>query len=245
MLIKEVAQDYRGQVEFVSENWGESRLAERYGVKRYPVVFVDDVLVAGPSDFGWLGTKGKYTPWRDEVNHERFKKDLTGMIELVRRGEQLLPSKDQSSLAEAGEVATLPGFNVRDLDGREIESAALKGRVVIVEFWATWCPPCRTTLGWLGETRRKHGDRVVILAVATESEEAEVRKLTSPLNLPINIIMGSPEMISRFGSLGSVPRMFVFDRQGKTAGVFYGAPPDLHEKVHRLIDSLIDSPAKL
>ena len=245
MLIKEVAQDYGGQVEFVSENWGESKLAERYGVKRYPVVFVDDVLVAGPSDFGWLGTKGKYTPWRDEANHEKFKKDLKGMIELVRRGQKPLATADQSSLAEEVEVATLPGFNVRDLDDRPIESAALKGRVVIIEFWATWCPPCRTTLGWLGETRRKYGDKVVVLAVATESEEAEVRKLTNPLSLPINIIMGSPEVVSPFGSLGSVPRMFVFDRMGKTAGVFYGAPPDLHEKVNRLIDSLIDSPAKL
>jgi thiol-disulfide isomerase/thioredoxin len=239
LLIKEVAQDYGGQVVFVSENWGESRLAERYGVKRYPVVFIDDVLVAGPSDFGWLGTKGKYTPWRDEVNHEKFKKDLKGMIELVRRGQKPPGANDQSSFAEEGEVATLPILNVRDLEGRQIDSAGLKGRVVIIEFWATWCPPCRTTLGWLGETRRKYGDKVAILAVATESEEAEVRKLTAPLNLPIYIVMGSPELVSPFGSLGSVPRMFVFDRRGRTASAFYGAAPDLHEKVNRLIDSLI------
>jgi hypothetical protein len=76
------------------------------------------------------------------------------------------------------------------------------------------------------------------VAVATESEEADVRKLSAPLNLPINIVMGTPELVSLFGSLGSVPRMFVFDRQGRTAGAFYGAPPDLHEKVNRLIDSL-------
>lgn len=238
MLIKEVAQDYKGQVEFVSENWGESRLAERYGVKRYPVVFVDDVLVAGPGDFGWMGTKGKYTPWRDEVNHERFKKDLKGMIELVRRGEKPLATGDKSTFE--GEVDTLPGLSVRDLEGRPIESAALKDKVVIIEFWATWCPPCRTTLGWLGETRRRYGDKVVILAVATDSEEADVRKLSAPLNLPINIVMGSPELVSLFGSLGSVPRMFVFNRQGKTAGAFYGAAPDLHERVNRLIDSLIE-----
>ncbi|HMJ24889.1 MAG TPA: TlpA disulfide reductase family protein [Pyrinomonadaceae bacterium] len=239
MLIKEVAQDYAGQVEFVSENWGESRLAERYGVKRYPVVFVDDVLVAGPGDFGWLGTKGKYTPWRDEVNHEKFKKDLKGMIELVRRGQKPLAINDRSSFEE-GEILNLPGFQVRDLEGRQIASAALQGKVVIVEFWATWCPPCRTTLGWLGETRRRFGDQIVILAVATESEETEVRKLTAPLDRSINVVMGSPELVSPFGSLGSVPRMFVFDRRGRTAGAFYGAPPDLHERVNRLIGSLIE-----
>lgn len=237
MLIKEVAQDYQGQVEFVSENWGESKLADRYGVKRYPVVFVDDVLVAGPGDFGWMGTKGKYAPWRDEINHERFKKDLKGMIELVRRGEKPLATSDSSGFE--GEVATLPRLNVRDLQGRPIESTALRGKVVIVEFWATWCPPCRTTLAWLGETRRKYGDQVVILAVATDSEEADVRRLSAELNLTVTVIMGSPELLSPFGSLGSVPRMFVFDRQGKTAGAFYGAAPDLHEKVNRLIDTLI------
>ena len=50
-----------------------------------------------------------------------------------------------------------------------------------------------------------------------------MRALTKPLALPVNFVMGTEELAAPFGTLGSVPRMFVFDRQGKTAAVFYGA----------------------
>src|SRR5688572_16194694 len=140
--------------------------------------------------------------------------------------------------ADSGEVAVLPSFDLTDLRGRPVAEADLRGRVVIVEFWATWCPPCRSTLSLLGDLKRRYGDQVTVLAVAVESPEADVRNLIKPLNLPVNVVMGSEEVAAPFGTLGSVPRIFVFNRQGKTSAVFYGATPDLHEKVDRLVNSL-------
>jgi thiol-disulfide isomerase/thioredoxin len=239
LLIKDVVQNYGGRAEFVSENWGESKLAERYGVKRYPVVFVGDVLVAQPDDFGWYGAKGKYTPWRERASHERFKRDLAGMIELALAGRTSQLASEHGAKLEGAEVAALPAFAAKDLEGRAVESAKLSGRVVVVEFWATWCPPCRSTLGYLGDIKRRHGDNVEVLAVAVESKEEEVRELTKELKLPVSVVMSTEELAAPFGTLGSVPRMFVFDRQGKTAAVFYGAPPDLHEKVGRLVENLV------
>jgi cytochrome c biogenesis protein CcmG/thiol:disulfide interchange protein DsbE len=239
LLIKDVVASYGGRVDFVSQNWGDSKLALRYGVKKYPVVFVNDVLIARPNDFGWYGAKGKYTPWKEKANHEKFKKDLSGMIELVMRGEKDLAAASQT-LTEETEIASLPVFTMQDIEGRTLEASKLKGKIVIIEFWATWCPPCRSTLEWLGEVKKKYGEQeVVVIGVAVESEERDVRALTRPLNLPVNLVMGSEELIAPFGTLGSVPRMFVFDRQGKTAAVFYGAPDDLHEKVSSLVESLI------
>ena len=52
---------YRQRVTFVNENFGASKLAERFGVQRYPAVFVDDVLIARPRDFGYFGEGGKRT----------------------------------------------------------------------------------------------------------------------------------------------------------------------------------------
>ena len=114
----------------------------------------------------------------------------------------------------------------------------LGGKVVVVEFWATWCVPCQTTLGYLGELKRKYGDRLTIVAIAVESEEPAVRKLMEAKNLPVNVVMGSDKLIAPFGDLNSVPTLFVFDRQGKTANVFFGAPEDLHQKVSSLIETL-------
>jgi hypothetical protein len=62
--------------------------------------------------------------------------------------------------------------------------------------------------------------------------------MTKSLGTSVNFVMGTEELAAPFGTLGSVPRMFVFDREGRTAAVFYGAPPDLHEKVGRLIETL-------
>ncbi len=232
-------QNYGGGVEFVSENWGDSRLAERYGVTRYPVVFVGDVMVAQPNDFGWFGAKGKYTPWREKANHEKFKRDLAGMIDLALAGRTSQLAAEHGAKVVEAEIAALPAFAAKDLEGRAVESARLAGRVVVVEFWATWCPPCRSTLSFLGEIKRRHGDAVEVVAVAVESEEAAVRELTKPLNLPVSVVLGTEELAAPFGTLGSVPRTFVFDRQGKAAAVFYGAPPDLHEKVGRLLETLV------
>ena len=236
--MKDVTEQYGGRVEFVSVNWGESKLAERYGVKRYPVVFVDDVLVAQPDDFGWYGAKGKYTPWKEKASHEKFKRDLTRMIDLVLRGQKEIVRAENAGALKEAEITELPGFNVTDLAGRQVEAAKLKGRVVIVEFWATWCPPCLSTLSHLGEIKRRRGDTIEVIAIAVESKEPDVRALTAKLGGQVNFVMGSEELAAPFGTLGNVPRMFVFDRQGKTAGVYYGATPDLHEKLERLLNSL-------
>lgn len=240
MLIKEVVQTFGARAEFVSENWGESKLAERYGVKRYPAVFVDDILIASPNDFGgWGDTKGgKYVPWREKANHDKFQNDLTKMIEQLLRGEKELAAEGRTKTGEEDDIAKLPAFNFRDLEGRQIDTASLAGKTVVVEFWATWCPPCRSTLAWLGELKRRSPEKVVVVAIAVESEEAQVRELTKTLGVPVSFVMSTPELVAPFGTLGSVPRMFIFDSQGKTAGIFYGAPPDLHDKAGKLIDSL-------
>lgn len=231
---------YRGRARFVSQNWGDSKLAERYGVKRYPVVFVDEVLVARPEDFGgWGRNVGRYAPWRDPANHAKFKQDLARMIDLTLRGRTREAGKLQTPTDESGEIAALPALAVQDIDGQPIESGKLTGRVVIIEFWATWCAPCRSTLNWLSEVKRRHGEQVEIVTIAVESEEPEVRKLMQSLNTPPRVVLGTESLAASFGTITSVPTMFVFDRQGKTAAVFYGAPEDLHLKAERLLSQLL------
>ena len=91
MLIKEVASELGDRVKVVTEEYGNSPTAQKLGVRRYPVVFVDDVLVARPKDFGFTGeedkSKGLYVPWREVANQQRFKEDLRRMVAMRLRGE--------------------------------------------------------------------------------------------------------------------------------------------------------------
>ena len=217
------------------ENYGESSLASRFGVKRYPAIFVDDVLVATPKDFGFYGNgegekKGRYAPLKSAQAHERFRTDLTRMVRLILAGRKDL-ARAEASPASAEDIASLPALSITDIDGKPLSANDLRGRVVLVEFWATWCPPCRPTLTWLGDLKKKHGDKIAIVALAVESDEAHVKKLAQEMKLPLRFAMATPDVARSFGDISAVPTLFVFDAVGKTAGVYFGAPPTLHAEV--------------
>ena len=185
MLAQSAVQEFGGRARFVSENYGDSKLAKRFGVTRYPAIFVDDVLVATPNDFGFYGKGareegGRYAPLKSAAAHERFRSDLSRMITLLLAGRKD-DARAVAAPAKSAGVAEYPAVAITDLSGKTLTRADLAGRVVLVELWATWCPPCRSTLGWLGELQKTHGDRLAVVALAVESEESAVRKLAGEL----------------------------------------------------------------
>jgi hypothetical protein len=152
LLIKDVSAEFGTRVKVVTEDYGNSEMAKRFGVRRYPVVFVDDVLVARPKDFGFGGTedvsKGLYVPWKEPANQARFKTDLRTMVAQRLRGEKVagVSTEGLSSEDVADGPETLPDLTLRDINGQTVTASQLSGRVVLVEMWATWCPhavpPC-------------------------------------------------------------------------------------------------------
>jgi len=241
--VQEVAAKFPGRATFVSENFGASKLADQYGVKGYPAVFVDDVLVACPRDFGYFGEvegTGRYAPWRQADNQAKFTTDLTRMVELILAGKKEVVAREQAETASrTKEIAALPKFNLTDLSGRTLTAEQLSGRVVLVEFWATWCPPCRSTLAWLGELQHKYGSKLAIVALAVESPEDKIRSTASSLDPSLHWAITDPATARAFGDITAVPTLFLFDPSGRTARVFYGASPNLHEEAGSTLDALL------
>ncbi len=241
MLVQDVAAQYPGKVTFVSENFGASKLADKFGITRYPAVFVDDVLIAKPRDFGFFGegeSAGRYTPWRNADNQARFRADLARMIDLIIAGKKTEAVAAGQKASPADDLTALPQFSIMDLSGKPLTSADIAGRVVLVEFWATWCPPCRSTLEWLGSLKQKYGQSVAVVAFAVESPEDKVRAMAGSLSPELRWAIADAKTAQAFGDVVAVPTLFIFDRNGKTSRVLFGAPPDLHDQAERVLDSL-------
>jgi thiol-disulfide isomerase/thioredoxin len=237
-----VAAQYPGQVSFVSENFGASKLAERFGVKGYPSVFIDDVLFASPRDFGVFNNgqgAGRYSPWRNAESQKRFQNDLSHMVELILAGRKDIVKKEHAESPDAfREITQLPKLQISDLAGRPIDARDLEGKPVVVEFWATWCLPCRSTLDWLAALKSRYGERLAVVALAVESPDDAVRSMAGTRSQEIRWAIPDGPTAQSFGNITAVPTMFVFDKSGRQVKVIYGAPPDLHEQVSRILDRI-------
>lgn len=236
-----MVRDFGGRARFVVENYGDSELARRFGVTFYPAIFVDDILVATPRDFYNPDGKatGRYIPFKTAASHDRFRDDLSRMITLILAGRKdAARSVAAPTAVEA--VSRLPEASLTDLEGRSLARADLAGRAVLVELWATWCPPCRGSLAWLGGLKKRYGDRVAVVAIAVQSEEPAVRKVVGELGLPLTWAMGTPELVRSYGDVTAVPTLLLFDREGRAAGSFYGAAPTLHSEAEARLATLLE-----
>lgn len=215
---------------FGVEDFGASPLAERFGIDKYPALFIDDVLVARPEDFyAWGGPgDGRYLPWKELANRKKYQEDVKRMIEIRLAGGSLEPSKTKQGSASA--IAQLPALELVDLAGKKFSFAAYRGKPLLIEFWAPWCPPCLETLAWL---RTKELRDVQIIGIAVQSERANVDKVLAKSAPPGRYVMATAPLLAAFGDIAAVPTMFLADRDGNVVKVFYGAPPDLHEQVER------------
>lgn len=238
MLVRDIAKEFGSRVKVSVEEYGDSPMAKRFGVRRYPVVFVDDVLFARPKDFGFGGKEdtsgGLYVPWLEPANQKRFKDDLRKTVSRRLAGEAVtgLNLADVTSEDDASEgPATFPALALTDVDGKAISAASLSGRPVVVEMWATWCPPCKSTMAWLKSLQAKYGTRATVIAIAVDSAPEDVKKVAAAMKPNYRIVMGTPDVIKAFGAVAAVPKLLIYDSAGRRAKVLYGAPPDLHQQI--------------
>ncbi|HMF99283.1 MAG TPA: TlpA disulfide reductase family protein [Vicinamibacterales bacterium] len=132
------------------------------------------------------------------------------------------PSDDA---ATSGEKVTLrffrspavaPTFEARDLDGRSISNASLRGKVVLLNFWATWCPPCRAEIPDLVALQDKYRDQLQIIGISEDEGGPEVvKRFVDAHHMNYPVVMASPDIEKKYPGIGALPTSFVIDRQSR------------------------------
>jgi thiol-disulfide isomerase/thioredoxin len=116
-----------------------------------------------------------------------------------------------------------PDFVRRDLDGGSVNLARLRGNVVLLNFWATWCAPCEAEMPVFSHWQRDYGGSGLrVIGISMDDSEPPVGKLVGPLKLDYPIAMGDARLGGRYGGVLGLPLTFLIDRHGVVRARFEG-----------------------
>jgi cytochrome c biogenesis protein CcmG, thiol:disulfide interchange protein DsbE len=124
--------------------------------------------------------------------------------------------------AASGNLA--PDFTVTDLDGRKLTLSDFRGKVVLLNFWATWCAPCRSEIPHFVEMQNKYGPQgFQVIGISMDDDAKPVREFYQEYKLNYPVAVGDDKLAERYGGVLGLPINFVIDREGRIYAKHLGA----------------------
>src|SRR6266566_7653883 len=129
------------------------------------------------------------------------------------------PPPPKENVIAAGEVGSrLPDFSAKDLQGREISSADLRGKVVLIDFWATWCQPCKREMPGYQQLLDRYGSRgfaVIGFKFDTMADTEDPLQFAKKIGVNYPLAVAPDDLKQKFGGIEGLPTTLLYDRQGK------------------------------
>jgi thiol-disulfide isomerase/thioredoxin len=132
-----------------------------------------------------------------------------------------------------------PDFTLPAVDGSMVSMSDNSGKVVLVDFWATWCPPCLEMIPILSKLHKKYSDKgLVILGISLDNEGlGMLGTFVHEKMIPYKVVMGDKRISNAFGGVSSIPTLFMVDRDGRLVRKFtgYHSYAQLEEQVKKYL----------
>ncbi|MBF0488027.1 MAG: TlpA family protein disulfide reductase [Nitrospirae bacterium] len=134
-----------------------------------------------------------------------------------------------------------PDFTLKSINGGDVSLSSYKGKVILLNFWATWCPPCRDEMPSLNRLYLKYKDSgLVVLAVSTDGSSKVVERFMADNHLDFPVLMDSGMKISKHKyRVNAQPATFIISKDGKIVNKYFGSVNWMDDTVQKEIMSLL------
>jgi len=170
---------------------------------------------------------------------------LIAILGMLGAGKFLNRVRQHSPTKMVGDVRGLaaPNFELATLDGRRVKLSDYRGKAVLLNFWATWCSPCKVEMPWFVELQKKYGnDGLVILGIAMDDSDApKIAQFASEMGVNYPVLLGTDQVSEQYGNVEFLPTSFYIDRDGKIVGKGTGllARSEIEDNVRKALASPI------
>jgi cytochrome c biogenesis protein CcmG/thiol:disulfide interchange protein DsbE len=139
-----------------------------------------------------------------------------------------------------------PVFSLKDANGQSVHTEDYKGKVVLLDFWATWCGPCKVEIPWFIDFERQFKDRGFAVVGVSMDEDgwSAIKPYVQNMKMNYRVLLGNDDVSTAYGGLDSLPTTLLIDRQGKIASVHVGVTMG-KEEFQNAIVQLLDARASL
>jgi len=137
-----------------------------------------------------------------------------------------------------------PDFSLYTLDGEEVKLSDYFGKIVILDFWATWCPPCRKSIPDLISIQNEYKDDLVIIGISLDqpSSQGELQPFIESYGINYPVVLGTNQVVAAYGNIQAVPTSFIIDQEGNIINKHVGLVPKstLVEEINALLKRKIE-----
>jgi peroxiredoxin len=124
----------------------------------------------------------------------------------------------------AGELRPAPDFSLTDLAGKKLRLSDYRGQVILLDFWASWCDPCKREIPHFIEMQNRYGPQgLQVVGISMDDDEKLAREFQEQFKMNYPVAMGSAQLASQYGGILGLPIAFLIDRQGRIAARHVGA----------------------